>query len=194
MADQSLLLGLGNGDPLALGYPRGRRADFDRRLPAEPHHRFRISAASGRGGDLGARYPGAEHWPHGRHSPGEPGAIDSRFLSGSDYHYQPSGTARRRNGYHGFFQYRVFRRSKAERTMAFRFSRGQGRTHLRDESGTRQDSWCDLEFFSTHLRQHGRSRERSEGRAGYQGLWRRSENTRRKGRQDRERNAHGEGD
>ena len=48
----------------------------------------------------------------------------------------------------------------------------------------------DLEFFAADLRQHGGGRQRREGRAGHQGLRRRSQDARGKGRPDRRRHAH----
>ena len=43
----------------------------------ERHHRFRVSAASGRRRHLGARHAGAQHRPHRRHPADEPGARHS---------------------------------------------------------------------------------------------------------------------
>ncbi len=58
---RGLRLGSARGDPLALGYADGGGGDSGRRGPAGAEHRIRISAASGRRRDLGARHSGAEH-------------------------------------------------------------------------------------------------------------------------------------
>ena len=131
---------LGDFDSLAVGHAGGGGSHSGRHIHAGSNHRLRISSASGRRRDLGARDPGAEHRTHRRYPSCESGSGDPGRLSGSHHDHQPGGTAGRWRGYDGLLQYGIFRRAEAEGRMAAGVPSEQRRADRRHESRTGKDS------------------------------------------------------
>ena len=89
----------------------------------------------------------------------------------------------------GFFNTEYFVDLKPKEEWRPVFHREQRRTDRGHEPRTQQNSRRGLGIFAAHRRQHGRGGQRSEGRAGHQGLWRRSEGAGGKERRDRQHHA-----
>src|SRR5260370_42398287 len=102
---------------------------------------------------------------------------------------QPRGASGWRDGHEGLFQYRVLRRFEAERTVAARIPRGQGKSDRRNAARTGQNSRRPLEFFATYFGQHGGSGQRSKRGTGREALWGRSPASGGQGRPDRRNHA-----
>ena len=109
----------------------------------------------------------------------EPRPNSAEQFSGSDPDHQPGGASRRRDRYYRILQYRIFRGSQTQRAVAPRVSSEQECTNCGDGSGTRKNTWGDLEFLAAHRRQHGGSGQRNQGRVGDKSFRPRSENARR---------------
>ena len=102
-------------------------------------------------------------------------AHHSGLLSGGAGGGFAGGPAGRWHRYGGLLQYRVLRRSEAAGSSGGRSSTRTRTTDRRHGPRTGEDSGGALELLAADRRQHGRGRQRREGRTGDQDLRRRSQ-------------------
>ncbi len=85
----------------------------------------------------------------------------------------------------GFFNTEYFVDLKPKEAVAARLPPEQGRADRRHGPRAGEDPRRALELLAAHRRQHGRSRQRRQGRTGHQDLRRRPEDAGSQGRRDR---------